>query len=641
IESDDSTRVVMMIELSREMHRVVRQGNEDIRMATQAMETAAALDTFLYARAIDNLGLLYRFYQQYREAITFHARAYELIADREGHAVDKMRYANNAGVACRYNADYDLAVDYHMKALRLAEREKDTRNIEIACNGVGNTLMAIPGKEEEGLAYLEKALDIAKQVGNLRGIAIQNLTIGEYYDQLGQHRKARIYLHEILKINETRKDARGRGMGLRALGESYLAEGTDLQQAERYFDEALTVFQAINDRQQQANTLLEFGNLGALRQQYTQSLSKLEQAMRIAGELNDQELLKAIAGAISEHHEALNNYLLALRYYKMAQNYQDSINLTNQAVQVSAIARRYDVEKKESEIELLKAEQSVHELQLERRTTQFNARGTIIMLLVALFFVVMVVFLLRNRSRKDRVNAERMLAKAENERLKVVYEKNLMEADILASQMQINPHFLFNCLNSIKNMIQRNDNQHATKYLVKLARFARIVLETANKPVHSLHDELALMVYYIELEKNRFDDSFCYSIINSLKSEGKDISLPSLLLQPFVENAIWHGLLPSNKATKMLTITVKQTEGNVQVVIDDTGVGRHHAAKSTKRHKSRGTEINDKRIRLFNESHPNNIDYEFVDKKDEVGRALGTSVVIHMQTKAEIEVSVE
>src|SRR5690606_25257423 len=189
----------------------------------------------------------------------------------------------------------------------------------------------------------------------------------------------------------------------------------------------LTVFHEIGDRQQQANTLLELGNLDALRQQYTQSLSKLEQAMQIAGELNDQELLQATAKTISEHYEALNNYPLALRYYKLAQNYQDSINLTNQAVQVSAIARRYDVEKKESEIELLKAEQSVHELQLERRTTQLNARGTIIMLLVALFFVVLVVFLLRNRSRKDRINAERMLAKAENERLKVVYEKNLME----------------------------------------------------------------------------------------------------------------------------------------------------------------------------------------------------------------------
>src|SRR5690606_6836118 len=174
-------------------------------------------------------------------------------------------------------------------------------------------------------------------------------------------------------------------------------------------------------------------------------------------------------------------------------------------------------------------EQSVQELQLERRTSQLNARGIIIILLSALFLVLVVVFLLRNKSRKDRIKAERLLATAENERLKLVYEKNLMEADILANQMQINPHFLFNCLNSIKSMIQSNENKQATKYLVKLARFARIVLETANKPVHSLQDELALMVYYLELEKNRFDNSFCYTITNELESAGRDILLPSLL----------------------------------------------------------------------------------------------------------------
>lgn len=641
IESNDSVRVVMMIELSREMNRMSQQGDEDIRMATQAMETAAALDTFLYAQALDNLGLLYRFYQQYQEAISFHARAYDLIADRDGHAVDKMRYANNAGVACRYNADYDMAVDYHMKALRLAEKENNTRNIEIACNGIGNTLMAIPGKEKQGLEYQEKALGVAKQVGNQRGIAIQNLTIGGYYDQLGQHTIARTYLRQILAINETRKDERGRGLGLKALGESYLAEGKDLQQAERYFNEALAVFQHVNDRQQQAHTLLELGNLDASRQHYKQSLPKLEEAMQIAGELNDRELLHATALTISKHYEALNNYPLALRYYKKAQDYQNSINLTNQAVQVSAIAGRYDVEKKESEIELLKSEQSVQELQLERRTSQLNARGVIIVLLIALFFVLVVVFLLRNKSRKDRIKAEQLLAKAENERLKLVYEKNLMEANILAYQMQINPHFLFNCLNSIKSMIQNNDNKQATKYLVKLARFARIVLETANKPVHSLQDELALMVYYIDLEKNRFDNSFSYSITNALDTAGKDIPLPSLLLQPFVENAIWHGLLPSEKAIKMLAIIVEQTEDGVQVSIDDTGVGRSHASNSTKLHKSRGTEINNKRIALFNKSHPNSIHYEFVDKKDEAGHALGTAVVIRIETKNARESSQE
>src|SRR5690606_26971686 len=164
----------------------------------------------------------------------------------------------------------------------------------------------------------------------------------------------------------------------------------DLQQAERYFDEALTVFQRINDRQQQAHTLLELGNLDALRRHYKQSLLKLENAMEIAMELNDQALLRATALTMSEHYEALGNHPLALSYYKKAQNYQDSINLTNQAVQVSAIARRYDVEKKESEIELLKAEQSVQELQLERRTSQLNARGIIIILLSALFLVLVV-----------------------------------------------------------------------------------------------------------------------------------------------------------------------------------------------------------------------------------------------------------
>jgi tetratricopeptide (TPR) repeat protein len=633
LESNDSMRAVIMIQLSREMHRVSQHGDEDIRMATQAMEIAATQNPFLYARTLDNLGLLYRFYQQYKDAITFHVRAYEMIVDRKGYSVDKMRYANNAGVAYRYNADYDRAVDYHIKALRLAETDKNAKNMEIACNGIGNALMAIPGKEEEGLAYLEKALNLAKKVGNERGVAIQNLTIGGYYDQLGQHNKARTYLREILTINETRKDARGKGMGLKALGESYLTEGRDLKTSERYFNEALDVFQQINDRQQQAHTLLELGNLFARRKNYSQSLPKMERAMQLAEELKDQELIQATAKKISEHYEALNNYQLALSFFKKSQHYQDSINLTNQLVEISAIARRYDVEKKESEIELLKTEQSIQELSLERRNNQLNTRGFIIILLFALFVVSVVFFVLQNQSRKDRIKAERLLTNLENERLKVVYEKNLMEADILANQMQVNPHFLFNCLNSIKNMIQHNDNKQATKYLVKLARFVRIVLETASKPIHTLKDELALMVYYLDLEKNRFDNSFCYSIVNLLETEGKDIFMPSLLLQPFVENAIWHGLLPSERESKMLSIIVEHIEDTVKISIDDTGVGRFQAAESSKRHKSRGTELNDKRIELFNKSQSSTIDYEFVDKKDEACHGLGTTVVIRIKTK--------
>ena len=633
VESNDSLRVVIMIKLSREMHRQIQNGEDDIRMATRAMEASAAQDTVLYARSLDNLGLLYRFYQQYKEAIALHVKAYNIIANRNGNSVDKMRYANNAAVAYRNNTDYDMAVEYHMKALRLAERENNTYNIEIACNGIGSTFMAIPGKEKEGLPYLEKALETAKGVGNKRGMAIQNLTIGGYYDQLGQHRKARSYFQDILDITDKNlKDARGRGMGLKALGESYLKEGVNLRQAERYFDEALTVFRKINDQQQQAYTLLALSKLDAEQQRYKQSLPKLKQVMLIAGELNDQKLLQATAETISKHYEVLNDYPLALSYFKIAQNYQDSINLTNQFVQVSAIAGRYNVEKKESEIKLLKTGQSVQKLKLEQRTNKVKARGTIIILLVALFLVLVVGFWLQNKNRKARVKAERLLTKTENQRIKAVYEKNLMGAEILASQMQVNPHFLFNCFNSIKSIIQRNNNELAIKYLAKLARFVRIVLETANKPIHSLKEELALIGNYVDLEKKRFDDSFYYTIVNPLDTELGDIFLPSLLLLPFVENAIWHGLLPSNKTANILSIIIEKTDNSVRICIDDTGVGRTYASTRPKLHKSRGTEINDKRIELFNKSASGNIEYDFIDKTDKNGSSLGTSVLIHIKT---------
>ncbi|RAV29556.1 hypothetical protein DN748_08675 [Sinomicrobium soli] len=631
-EHEDSARVVVMIELSRELHRMSRNDDEDLRVAIEAMETAETQSPVLYARAVDNLGLLYRFYQQYREAITLHARAYELIADLEGHAVDKMRYANNAGVACRYNSDYDMAVTYHMKALHLAEKENNTRNIEIACNGIGNTLIAIPGKEEEGLAYLEKALGMAKQVGNQRGIAIQNLTIGGYYDQLGQHDKARAYFGEILKINETRKDAKGRAMGLKALGESYLAEGTDLEKSARYFNDALTVFKEIGDRQQQAYTLLELGDLNSRKMNYARSLALFDQVNEIAEDLNDKALLQSTSEKTSRIYEALHNYPLALAHYKKARDYQDSINLTNQMVQISAISRRYDLDKKESEIALLKKEQSIQEMQLERHSSRLKSRGIIIVLLIALFVALLIVLFLQKKNRNARKKTEELLIEAESERLKAVYEKNLAEAEILASQMRINPHFLFNCLNSIKNLIQHNRNKQAIKYLVMLARFSRLVLETASKPVHSLSEELDLIKYYIELEKNRFDDSFSYTIDNPLEEQGEQICLPSLLLQPFVENAIWHGLLPGNKEVKILSIAVEGTEYETKIRIDDTGVGRFFASRTGKQHKSRGTEINDKRISLFNKNHPNTIYYEYIDKKDDLGNALGTTVIIHIKT---------
>lgn len=625
--ADDSTRVYRMIDLSRALNRGGSGSEEALDVATEAMQLAARQDSFTYSQSINNLGLLLRYHQQFEESLALHIRAYKMIADRKGLPLDKMIYANNAAVSARYLGAYDLAVEYHLIALRIAETENDLRNIEIASNGLGNTFIAIPGRQKAALEYLERALKAAVESGNRRGTAIQYLTIGGYYDELKEHDKARQYFNDLLKINEEIGDDHGRSMAFKALGESYMNAGDDLSRAERYFRQALAIFVQLDDKQQQAQSWIQLSKLSFKRENHQQSLHELKRAGEIARNLNNKVLMQSVSSGISEVYEAMGNDRLALSYYKQSRNYQDSINLTNQAVQISAINRRYQLEKKESEIELLKAEQAMNAMQMEEQTSRLRSRGAIILLFIALFVTLVTAYMLVDKQRKRKRKVETLLQEAERNRMKADYERNIIEVEMLANQMRINPHFLFNSLNAIKNLIQQELNKQAVKYLVMLARFSRQVLETAKSPTHSLLEEFSLVRNYIELEKNRFDERFS-CVIEVPEGLPENLQIPPLLLQPFVENAIWHGLLPSEKEKKLLSLSARWVERNVLITISDNGVGRFHVASENRRHKSRGTEITNKRIALFNTLQQDTLQYQFKDHQDDQGNALGTSVEI-------------
>src|SRR5690606_21000217 len=209
-----------------------------------------------------------------------------------------------------------------------------------------------------------------------------------------------------------------------------------------------------------------------------------------------------------------------------------------------------------------------------------------------------------------------------------------MEAEMLATRMQVNPHFLFNCLNSIKYMIQSNQKEQAIEYLVIFSRFIRMVLETSHKPLSTISEELELIRYYLKLEENRFNDDFSFSIENNIENDMQNTVLPTLLLQPFVENAIWHGLLPSENPIKTVNLTVTSHKKGIQIIIDDNGVGRRKA-KINKKHNSMGTKITYERIQLFNKSYPNYIEWDIIDKSDSTGIPLGTCVILLIHKEKE------
>ena len=193
----------------------------------------------------------------------------------------------------------------------------------------------------------------------------------------------------------------------------------------------------------------------------------------------------------------------------------------------------------------------------------------------------------------------------------------------------MNPHFLFNSLNSIQQIILSGDETAATLYLSKFSRLLRLVLSHSDRDKVSLKEELETLSLYVELEALRFNESFHFNIECDPDIDQEEIYLPTLLIQPFVENAIWHGLLHKADA-RCLRIRLKEKNENILCEIEDNGIGREASKKlkTTNNFESRGLNIARERIEVYNKKYLQQSEVNIVDLEDSKGIACGTRVVI-------------
>ncbi len=148
---------------------------------------------------------------------------------------------------------------------------------------------------------------------------------------------------------------------------------------------------------------------------------------------------------------------------------------------------------------------------------------------------------------------------------------NISEMEMKALRAQINPHFIFNCLNSVHHYMHRNDINLASDYLIKFSQLIRHVLETSSSRMIALSDDLFALELYIQLEQLRMDQSFVYEINVDPNIDGQSVQIPSMLIQPFVENSIWHGLNRKGQGGK-LKIDIERQDDIVSCIIEDNGV---------------------------------------------------------------------
>jgi sensor histidine kinase YesM len=225
----------------------------------------------------------------------------------------------------------------------------------------------------------------------------------------------------------------------------------------------------------------------------------------------------------------------------------------------------------------------------------------------------------------------------ENEIKLLEIKKLLAESQLMALRAQMNPHFVFNCLNSIQECIVTQKYGEASKYLNKFSKLFRMVLNNSGKNLVTLNEEKEVLELYLQLEQMRFEKSFCYEMQVDEELETDEILIPSMLVQPYVENALWHGLMHKD-GERNLTITFKRISEDIfQCVIDDNGIGRKKSFElkeqqsKAKRHESKGLKISKDRIDVLQKQGYHAL-LEIIDKYDAQNNATGTRVIIELST---------
>lgn len=255
----------------------------------------------------------------------------------------------------------------------------------------------------------------------------------------------------------------------------------------------------------------------------------------------------------------------------------------------------------------------------------FYKQRWFIIAIAALILGAMYIYF-RQRLQHEKKNNELLAQKME-------LEQELHQSMLASIKSQMNPHFLFNALNTIQSYIYTNEKENASQYLGKFSELTRMILDMSNKEKVTLADEIKALHLYLELEQLRFEEKLQYSMTVDKDLSTETFLIPSMLVQPYVENAIKHGLM-HQKNKWQLHISFTKKENAVEICIDDNGVGRRASEainrQKIKKHQSFASNANQKRLAILNKGLKQAIALQIIDKEDAYGHAAGTTVILNI-----------
>jgi tetratricopeptide (TPR) repeat protein len=358
---------------------------------------------------------------------------------------------------------------------------------------------------------------------------------------------------------------------------------------------------------------------------------KNQDSLKVQQELTDEKLQKQL--------------ILARQQQQQLELNQAELTLSNKEKDIQHLAylkmqsdlQNEQLLKKQNEKEKQLQSSQVKSLTQEKAITKLNQQRQWIYIIGGFLLLVAgsLYFIYRLRLRRIQAETQLVKEKAAQEKKETEFQHKLADISMSALRSQMNPHFIFNCLNSIKLYTTQNDTVAASEYLTKFSRLIRLVLDNSRNERITLSSELAALELYIQMEAMRFKEKLSYSFMVEKNVESSYIEIPPLLLQPYVENAIWHGLMPREEGGHIAINVAMQHDGSLlEINITDNGIGRAAATalsnKMAGKHRSYGMKATTERIALINQIYKTGASIIVHDLVDENGQAAGTEVILQI-----------
>jgi hypothetical protein len=509
------------------------------------------------------------------------------------------------GIAGYYNylADYDKGIEYYIRARDVV------KSIDPGLYAGENQYIGSMYMEWGNLEKAEEFLNVGMK--DLIRLNIPNnnfyyyLKLGEIYFRKHDYKQALDYLFESKRYCVTPVERANYllscaavylGMNKNDSAYFYLVSADNIRQKEK-----------LEIPTSQGNIEIDY----YFYKYYCRTASEKQAQKFLEIALNEAKSSRAIPFILKYTNE-LHSFLLkqgdsiqSLRYLVQYQTLQDSLNKMSTRARIAS----YEIEQQQQ-----LQENEISHLQTQK-ATQRNYY------LIGVAFLILIVLAAFSRFRYKR--------KRDEEQLTTDFKKQLAQAETKALRSQMNPHFIFNCLNSINSLVMEEKHEIASDYLIKFSKLIRLILDNSRSETITIEKELETLKLYVTLESARFDNKFKCIFSVSENVNTSSIMIPPMLLQPFVENAIWHGLM-QKEGEGTITIEIKmEGEEAINISITDDGIGRERAAELKSKsatHKSHGLKVTSQRIEMMNKLNSTGAQVNIFDLKNENGQAIGTRV---------------